>query len=85
MVNLSGGESPEVGGGQTYEDSMINNLSDNVICNIYADGTTPCSKCDQASYLWQQLEMASELESDLWHTLDWGHNLQRVCIPTYLK
>ena len=24
-----------------------------------------CSKCDQASYLWQQLELVSELESDL--------------------
>ena len=23
-------------------------------------------KCDQASDLWQQLELASELESDLW-------------------
>ena len=29
-------------------------------------------KCDQASDLWQQLELASELESDLWDTLDRG-------------
>ena len=45
----------------------INDLSDNVICNIaiYADDTTLYSKCDQASDLWQQLELASELESDL--------------------
>ena len=45
----------------------INNLPDDVICNIgiYADDTTLYSKCDQASGLWQQLELASELESDL--------------------
>ena len=38
-----------------------------IICNIaiYADDTTLYSKCDQASDLWQQLELASELESDL--------------------
>ena len=29
------------------------------------------SKCDQASDLWQQLELASELESDLQDTVDW--------------
>ena len=28
------------------------------------------SKCDQASDLWQQLELASELESDLRDTVD---------------
>ena len=40
---------------------------DDVICNIgiSADDTTLYSKCDQASDLWQQLELASELESDL--------------------
>ena len=40
---------------------------DDVICNIatYADDTTLYSKCNQASDLWQQLELASELESDL--------------------
>ena len=42
----------------------INNLPDNDIA-IYADDTTLYSKCDQASDLWQQLELASELESDL--------------------
>ena len=38
------------------------------ICNIsiYADDTTLYSLCDQASDLWQQLELASELESDVW-------------------
>ena len=45
----------------------INDLPDDVICNIaiYADDTTLNSKCDQASDLWQQLELASELEADL--------------------
>ena len=48
----------------------INDLPDVVICNnaIYAGDTTLCSKCD----LWQQLELASELESDLRETVDWG-------------
>ena len=52
----------------------INDLTDDVICNIaiYADNTTLCSKCDQASDLRQQLELAFELESDLRHTVDWG-------------
>ena len=39
---------------------------------IYADDTTLCSKSGQASYLWQQPKLASELESDLWDTVDWG-------------
>ena len=45
----------------------INDYPDDVICYIaiYADDTTLCSKCDQASDLWEQLELASELESDL--------------------
>ena len=30
------------------------------------------SKYDQTSDLWQQLELASEIESDLWDTVDWG-------------
>ena len=43
----------------------INDLPD-VICDtaIYADRTT-FHKYDQVSDLWQQLELASELESDL--------------------
>ena len=50
----------------------INDLPGDVICNIaiYADDTTRYSKCDQASDLWQQLELASELESDLQDTVD---------------
>ena len=49
-------------------------LPDDVICNIaiYADYTTLYSKCGQASDLWQQLGLASELESDLRDTTDWG-------------
>ena len=52
----------------------INDLPDDVICDIaiYADDTTLYSKCDLASDLWQQLELASELESDLRDTMDWG-------------
>ena len=52
----------------------INDLPDDVICNIaiYADDTTLYSKCDQPSDLWQQLELASEFEFDLRGTVDWG-------------
>ena len=52
----------------------INDLPDDVICNIaiYADDTTLYSKCNQVSDLWQQLELAYELESDLQGTVDWG-------------
>ena len=44
----------------------INDLPDDVICDIaiFADNTTPYSKCDQASDLWQ---------SDLRDTVDWGN------------
>ena len=42
------------------------------ICDtaIHADDNTLYSKCGQASDLWQQLELASELESDLRDTVD---------------
>ena len=30
------------------------------------------SNCYQASDLWQQQELASELQSDLWDTVNWG-------------
>ena len=45
----------------------INDLPDDVICDIaiYAYDTTLYSKCDQGSDLWQKLELASELESEL--------------------
>ena len=50
----------------------INDLPDVVICDIATDNTSLCSKCDQASDLWQQLELAFELESDLQNTVDCG-------------
>ena len=52
----------------------INDLPDDAICDIaiYADDTTLYSKCDRASDLWQQFELASELESDLRNTVNWG-------------
>ena len=52
----------------------INDLPDDVICDIaiYADDTTHYSKCDRAYDLWQQRELASELESDLRDMVDWG-------------
>ena len=50
--------------GPTYFLLYINGVPDDVICNaaIYADDTTLYSKCDQTFDLWQQLELASELE-----------------------
>ena len=47
----------------------INELPDDV---IYADDTTFYSKYDQASDLWQQVEFASELESDQGDIVNWG-------------
>ena len=46
---------------------------DNIISDIanYTDDTTLYFKCDKASDLWQQLELASELETDLRDTVDW--------------
>ena len=45
----------------------IKDLADDAICDIaiYANDTTLYSKCNQSFDLWQQLELASELESDL--------------------
>ena len=53
----------------------INGLHDDVICNIAinADDTTLYSKFDnQASDLWQQLELTSGLEFDLQDSVNWG-------------
>ena len=49
--------------GPTLSLLYINDLPDDVICNIaiYADDTTLYSDCDQASDLWQQLELALNL------------------------
>ena len=53
--------------GPTFFLLHMNDLPDDVVCDIaiYADDTTLYSKCDEASDLWQQLELASELECDL--------------------
>ena len=54
----------------------IYDLLNDVICDIaiyaYGDDTTLYSKCDQVSDQWQELDLASELESDLQDTVDWG-------------
>ena len=57
-----------------FSQLYINDILDDVICDIasYADDTALYFTCDQASDLWQQLELASELESDLQDTADWG-------------
>ena len=49
---------------------------DDVICNtaIYTDDITRYSRCDQASDLWEQLELASELESDQQVSFDQSNN-----------
>ena len=49
----------------------FNELPGDIVCNIAID-TPLYSKYDKASDLWQQLELASELESDLQDTVDWG-------------
>ena len=56
----------------------INDLPGDVICDIaiYVDDGTLYSKCDQASDLWQQLDLASKLESDL---RDTGLGQEVVC------
>ena len=53
--------------GHTLFPLYINDLRDDVLCDnaVYADDATLDYKCDLASDLWQQLELDSELESDL--------------------
>ena len=55
-------------------ESPIDDLHDDVISNIaiYADDATLYSECGQAFDLWQELELASELESDLRDSVDWS-------------
>ena len=43
-----------------------------VIFFIYADDTSLYFKFDQASFMWQKLELASELESSLQDTVKRG-------------
>ena len=51
----------------------MNNLPDDVICNVLicADDTNLYTRHEHASDLWQQLELASEVESGLQDTGDW--------------
>ena len=61
--------------GHTLFVLYISDLPGNVICNIAicADDTTLYPKCVQVSDLWQQLKLASKLESIyIQDTLDWG-------------
>ena len=52
----------------------INDVPHDIIRNIaiYPDDTTPYSKYNQASDLMEQLQLASERESDIQDTVDWG-------------
>ena len=51
----------------------INDFPNDIICSIAIyDDTTLYFRCDQASDLWQQLELTSELEAHLRDTVDWG-------------
>ena len=50
-----------------FSDLLDDIICNNVICN---DDTTLCSKFDQASNLWKQLEWAFALESDVQDTVD---------------
>ena len=72
-INIQRGELPKRGGtrtvcifqrglGEKEEDSVFDNPM-HTMCNIaiYADDTILYSKCDQASDLWQQLELATGL------------------------
>ena len=60
--------------GPTLFQLYINDLPNDVICNsaIYATDTTLYTKYHQASDLWQQLELASVLVSNLQDTVDWS-------------
>ena len=51
-----------------YATELSNLTGRDVICDI----TTLYFKCDQTSDQWQQLELASELESNLRNTVDQG-------------
>ena len=54
----------------------INNSPHYCICNIaiYVDDTTLNYKSEQAFDMWQQLEVISELKSNLQDTVDWDGN-----------
>ena len=60
--------------GSTIFLMYINDLPNDFVYDIaiYANDTTVYSKCGEGSDLLQQLELASELESDLRGTVYWG-------------
>ena len=65
-VVLDGKSSQEYPG---TEGSILDDVLFDIAIN--ADYTTLYSKCDQAFDMWQQLELAFELEYDLRDTVDW--------------
>ena len=58
--------------GTTLFSPYISDLSDDVICNIaiYVGDATRYFKCDQISDLRKQLELTSEVESDVRDTVN---------------
>ena len=54
----------------------INDFPDDVICNIAicVDSTTLYCRCDNDTCFWQHVVLASELESKLLATADWGRS-----------
>ena len=60
--------------GPTFFLLYINELPDDFICNIaiYADDNNLYYECAKESVLWQELELSSELKSDLQDTVDWS-------------
>ena len=62
----------------------MNDLPDDVIwdISIYADDATLYSKCHQESDQWQQLELTSELVSDLQDTVEWGRKCLDFCLTS---
>ena len=66
-------------------------LPDYIICNtaVCADDTTLSSKCDEVSDLWQQLELASELQSDILSVLEtwktWNYHWIQISIMGNLE
>ena len=60
--------------GPTFFLLYINELPDDFICNIaiYADDNNLYYEWSKESVLWQELELSSELKSDLQDTVDWS-------------
>ena len=67
VLNRKSSQEYSVNAGVPFFLLHINDRPDDIICNIaiYANDATLYSRWNQASDLWQQLQLASELESDL--------------------